>query len=1006
MKIKSKKQKFYIKNVYVNQMLKPQKQNSQNNVYCENSKNIPDNNISQSINFNPKKIFFNKKTIKTLYQSCYPNKSNIIKGKQNFGSQKNIHNKSCKKFIDKPKTLSIITDTNINLSNRKFNQKSYEIINPFKERCNSENKINCFNRTYTFFNNKEEDTTSNIKIKQNDKKKQTRKTVEKITINLNDIGYQKLSNKFTNYKINKNNSFNNRNEISPIQSKNNKKYFYQDNNQKNNLGEEKNNSYSEKHKKAINTMTPLIRKNFSNANIASPINNNKLKIKNENGRIKKYILNNLSDKRKIRSRQCFRQYLPPLSRSSGVKNENLIIYDNYFINNSPRRKKLGNKNKEKASILNSPSIPSLSSNIDDNINSININKKCLWIKKNKQNNLLYKNKDYGSRNSGYKKMNSKASENNIDLQKDLNSNISLEDLNNIEKKEIKEKVFEQSAIMIQSYFRGYIVKNKFETFLYNFKNYNINFEYLIKIFTSFLDRRINLIEEKKKFFNYLLLFLQTQNFFRNNSFINFKSCKTFKLTNLPSSPASEKERHVNHFVDLFLHKEIGERFNIIKQNKEKEIEQKYKEELEGVNSKMNKLIEENNKLKDINNKNKYQESKFKELSLDNKKKDNIINIITNDNQNLARKLKIIKDKYNKLEIHKQDNLIYNSDNSLYIRNKELLKQYRNLYLLFLIHKKNAYLLYILRKTFNQFRSIVTSIKNNKNKHDLLKLQKLKYLINNKTIKEYNIAKNKFKQFYFKGIINNKEILNKDNILKKILTNLVINKEKSNKAIMKSYFNKFYYKGKICSLIEENNKYIKDKNKENNEKIKNTIISIDHRKDKHNFLIVRDCFDKWNLFSKILGMKAITDEKKRKKRQKQRMKKKIENKSANKYLTNNNHILHLGKNNNINIINKEKDKDILLCSEHSATTDFSGVETNRDNKNGKIVKATQKLGEIFYKAAINYKKINIKKDNINKNNELKSNKTEQQTDKKDVKENYANNENDNEEDEDSGDSFGI
>ena len=40
---------------------------------------------------------------------------------------------------------------------------------------------------------------------------------------------------------------------------------------------------------------------------------------------------------------------------------------------------------------------------------------------------------------------------------------------------------------------------------------------------------------------------------------------------------------------------------------------------------MNKLIEENDKLKDINNKNKYQEIKFKELFFDNKKKDNIIN---------------------------------------------------------------------------------------------------------------------------------------------------------------------------------------------------------------------------------------------------------------------------------------------------------------------------------------------------------------------------------------------
>ena len=60
-KTKTKKQKFYIKNVYANQILKPQKQNNDNNVYTENSKNITDNNISQSINFNPKKYSLTKK---------------------------------------------------------------------------------------------------------------------------------------------------------------------------------------------------------------------------------------------------------------------------------------------------------------------------------------------------------------------------------------------------------------------------------------------------------------------------------------------------------------------------------------------------------------------------------------------------------------------------------------------------------------------------------------------------------------------------------------------------------------------------------------------------------------------------------------------------------------------------------------------------------------------------------------------------------------------------------
>ena len=62
-------------------------------------------------------------------------------------------------------------------------------------------------------------------------------------------------------------------------------------------------------------------------------------------------------------------------------------------------------------------------------------------------------------------------------------------------------------------------------------------------------------------------------------------------------------------------------------------------------------MKENNILKDINQKNIIKDSKYREMSRDNKKKDDIINIITNDNKTLARKLKIIQDKYNKLQIH-------------------------------------------------------------------------------------------------------------------------------------------------------------------------------------------------------------------------------------------------------------------------------------------------------------------------------------------------------------------
>ena len=57
------------------------------------------------------------------------------------------------------------------------------------------------------------------------------------------------------------------------------------------------------------------------------------------------------------------------------------------------------------------------------------------------------------------------------------------------------------------------------------------------------------------------------------------------------------------------------------------------------------------------------------MSKDNKKKDDIINIITNDNKTLARKLKIIQDKYNKLQIQNQDYINYNSDNEQSNKNR-------------------------------------------------------------------------------------------------------------------------------------------------------------------------------------------------------------------------------------------------------------------------------------------------------------------------------------------------
>ena len=411
--------------------------------------------------------------------------------------------------------------------------------------------------------------------------------------------------------------------------------------------------------------------------------------------------------------------------------------------------------KDRNALFDSPIV------ISGSINNISINasKKFHWIKKNKslkEYNMLFNN------------LNAHNSQNHYDY----SSNSTYSNYNTIKK--IKEKdLFEQSAITIQSVFRGYLMKSKLEAYLIKYKDYNRALEILEKTIKSYLDKSINIGEENQKFFN-LLKENNKNNENNENKNINCKSCKTFKLLNLPSTPSSEKnDLNKKFYMNLFLHKEIGERFNIIKENKQKEIEQKYKEEIDNINNKVDKLIKENKSLKDINEKNKYKESKFKELSMENKKKENIINIITNDNQNLARRLKLIQDKFNQLEIHNQINFCYNSENSQYNNSKELFIEYRNFYLLFLIHKKNAYCFDLLRKYFNKYRNIINSLKENEKDNTILKEQKIKLLAYDKKNKEYLFLKDNFRKFYYKGLLIHREIQNREDILRTKLKNIIL-----------------------------------------------------------------------------------------------------------------------------------------------------------------------------------------------------------------------------------------
>ena len=482
MKIDPKKQsKIYIKNVYANnQKFKPQKQNKLNNIFSENYKLLTDYNINKNTIFNHKKILFKKKALKTMYQNNFSNKSNLLNDNNNFLTQSNIHNKSDKKHDGRRVSFGILSDNKIFC--RKYNKKNDKIISPFSERSISENKINPFTREYFFCNNKDYNNISYIEISSNKKSKKTKtKTnVGKISSKLSDINYQNIPTKLYNYSLSKENN-----------SYNNKIYFCKENIQKNRLVQRKKTSYAHLYKISFGfQITPLLHKNFSNINITClKRNNTKIRIKtDENERIRKYNLNNFSDKRKIRVRHYFTHYLTSSSESSGINNENILNNDNYLNNNSP---KINDENK-------------FLEKID--------NKKYLWIKNIKKSNSLYNNKEYNLRNTIYKKpsfkSNNNINQNIVNLRNDLTSNLIFNE----------EKLFEKSAIIIQSVFRSYLFRVKLVQYLYIFKK----LELIIKILNSSLDKNLNLKEKKLKLFNYLKL-LKKRNFISKKNNINIKS---------------------------------------------------------------------------------------------------------------------------------------------------------------------------------------------------------------------------------------------------------------------------------------------------------------------------------------------------------------------------------------------------------------------------------------------------------------------------------------------------
>ena len=544
-----------------------------------------------------------------------------------------------------------------------------------------------------------------------------------------------------------------------------------------------------------------------------------------------------------------------------------------------------------------------------------------------------------------------------------NSSNDLEYLNSKMREISERELYEQSAILIQSAFRGHLKKRQLEDLLFFFPKFSKATEILENIFIKYIFKKI-------------LTFLQNKRMLKKN--IN-RSCQDFNF-----------EGRV-----LDLHKEIGESFNILNNKNIKceevqtiglDIEKEYKKKLEENMKVLSRLISENHRLKNINNKNKDNELEIKRVSLENKKKQNIIDIVTNDNQNLAKKLKSIKEKQNMVIMQNQvgNFNIINENNGLDIK-----VQIKNMSKLFIYIIKNS----IKGMLKNYFQEMKTNI-GNKNKQNNYRKKILLKIINANKNKEYYFLRSYFNKFYYNGLFsdNDKQQINYKKISCINFINTINNILKINKKInLQLCFNK------LRDSNEKNNNKINSINEFSEiNKLKKAILKIENKSNSYNSIKFKNIFVKWNLMSKLISMKTQADEKKRKKRQKQRLKKKIENRLLNTVkfpktpLNNNscnaNIITNKTATNNQIQTDKEKEKDVVILVERSVTTDLSNNEIN-GGKYERIMKATEKLNELFTKAAINYKLFSNKEQN---NNENKGNN-----------ENYEN-----DYEEDSGDSFGI
>ena len=599
------------------------------------------------------------------------------------------------------------------------------------------------------------------------------------------------------------------------------------------------------------------------------------------------------------------------------------------------------------------------------INPINVKNKNKLKKEDTTNRL--KRANVNKKNTVYKNVDIMISKKKPPKEKDYFK------MHNIERS--KRQKYNNAAILIQSIFRGYLIKIK----LYN----NVNLYVCCKRGIDILEK---LIYKKKKY--YWKIYKNIISNMIYDKLLNSKISLNILKEYLRSKKNNSKEKKNASF-----HKELGDSFNIVVDRKQKENNEKK------LKCKLNDVMKENKELKDQLVDNKDIEEKMKNLIDENKKNQNINAIIMKDNQQLAKKLKDMQDYRNSnLFVENQPSVDLTQKQQIQIdeliKNNEICLDKLKKYLLHkIVNKKNNDNISIIKEYFNKYKKVVEKIKIKSLKKNMY----LKICINNIGNKMKIIKQKCFWDLYYESIILNNEKKTTNTLKKEKLKKLVNNKVKYIQNILNKKFFKYY-----SNVINYNNKdtqKLEEKKQEEDKKLSKTrLLKKIFKKYESNIILIYKVFlEKWNLKSKIMGMRAAARDKKKKRKLKKKNNKLLYEK-------------HFGiaeKKNPSNSIGPKFCKSIhefsYIVSNGTVIKESSSNENAEINvKNIKTSTSSDKINKVNNK--LDKKNLNIKKVN-SVNEKLTQKELSKQGSKEENKANDNNNCNEDSED-DSGDSFGL